>query len=430
MRQRRTISRAYIRQSLTAAVLLVCVSVSAQAQQSQTAVQEPAGVDYRSEPRGLIAEPAMIERAIVFADRHFGNGDLRSGFYTDFFNMVPGAGWISGGPGYRYWSAKDRLFVDGSAAISWRGYKTAQARVELPRLMRSRLTLGSQVRWQDFTQVAFYGEGPESFEGNDSEYRLKSTDLVGFATLKPVEWIDIDARIGRMKPSVLPRSGSFMRDRLGTESVFPDNIVYAVDEQPAFIHSEAAITADTRDFPSHPTRGGLLRAAVAHYSDRDTDLFSFRRYEAEAGGFVPLADSRVVIAVHGWLVTSDTAEGQFVPFYLQPSLGGSHTLRGYADYRFHDRNLLLVNAETRVALMTHVDVAAFVDAGNVAPRVGDLNLGKRSYGAGLRFHSRRQTYARVDVARGDEGWRLLFRLTEPLNLGRLTRRTAAVPFVP
>ena len=425
-----TISGAYIRQSLTAAVLLVCVSVSAQAQQSQTAVQDPAGVDYRSEPRGLIAEPAMIERAIVFADRHFGNGELRSGFYTDFFNMVPGAGWISGGPGYRYWAAKDRLFVDGSAAISWRGYKTAQARVELPRLMRSRLTLGSQLRWQDFTQVAFYGEGPESFEGNDSEYRLKSTDLVGFATLKPVEWIDIDARIGRMKPSVLPRSGSFMRDRLGTESVFPDNIVYAVDEQPAFIHSEAAITADTRDFPSHPTRGGLLRAAVAHYSDRDTDLFSFRRYEAEAGGFVPLADSRVVIAVHGWLVTSDTAEGQFVPFYLQPSLGGSHSLRGYAEYRFHDRNLLLVNAETRVALMTHVDVAAFVDAGNVAPRVGDLNLGKRSYGAGLRFHSRRQTYARVDVARGDEGWRLLFRLTEPLNLGRLTRRTAAVPFVP
>ena len=96
MRQGMTISAAYIRQSLTAAVLLLCVSVSAQAQPSQTAVQDAAGADYRSEPRGLIAEPVPIERAIVFADRHFGNGELRKGFYTDFFNMIPGAGWISG----------------------------------------------------------------------------------------------------------------------------------------------------------------------------------------------------------------------------------------------------------------------------------------------------------------------------------------------
>jgi hypothetical protein len=83
-----------------------------------------------------------------------------------------------------------------------------------------------------------------------------------------------------------------------------------------------------------------------------------------------------------------------------------------------------------VAMMTHVDAAMFVDAGNVAARVGDLDLGKRSYGAGLRLHSRRQTFARLDVARGGEGWRVLFRLTDPLNLARLTRRSAPAPFVP
>jgi outer membrane protein assembly factor BamA len=138
----------------------------------------------------------------------------------------------------------------------------------------------------------------------------------------------------------------------------------------------------------------------------------------------------VVIAAHGWLVVSDTREGQVVPFYLQPSIGGHNSLRGYADYRFHDRNLLLINAEARVAMMTHVDAVAFVDAGNVASRVRDLDLGKRSYGAGLRLHSRRQTYARLDVARGDEGWRFVFRLSDPLSLTRIWRRTAAVPFVP
>ena len=150
----------------------------------------------------------------------------------------------------------------------------------------------------------------------------------------------------------------------------------------------------------------------------------------EAAGFLPLGDSRVVIAAHGWLVTSDTGEGQSVPFYLQPGLGGQNSLRSYDDFRFHDRNLMLVTVEARLAMMTHVDAAVFVDAGNVASRVGDLNIDKRSYGAGLRLHSRRQTYVRLDVARGDEGWRLVLRLTDPLKLARLSRRTAAVPFVP
>lgn len=412
-----------------AVVLLGGLPISAEAQDREIAAQEEALAHYESEPQGLIGEPTAIERAVIFADRR-GNGEITNGFYPHLWNMIPGAGWISGGPGYRRWYSKDRVFLDASAAISWRGYKTAQARFELPRLARSRIALGSQVRWQDFTQVSFFGEGSEAPESNVSEYRLRSKNLVGYATLRPVEWIDIDTHMGWLKPSILPRAGTFKRDRLDTRDVFPGNIVFALSEQPAFVHSEAAITADTRDFPGHPTRGGLARAAAARYSDRGSHLFSFRRYEAEAARFVPLADARVVIALHGWLVTSDTREGQVVPFYLQPSLGGHNSLRGYADYRFHDRHLMLVNAEARIAMMTHVDAAVFIDAGSVAPRIGNLDLEKRSYGAGLGLHSRRQTYARLDVARGDEGWRFVFRLTEPLNLARISRRTAAAPFVP
>lgn len=413
-----------------AIVLLWALPVSAEAQERRIPTQEDLPADYKSESQGLLVEPMVIERAVIFGDRHFGNGAITNGFYTDFWNMVPGAGWISGGPGYRRWYSKDRVFVDASAAISWRGYKTAQARFELPRLVRSRLLLGSQMRWRDFTQVSFFGEGAEAPDSNVSEYRLRSKNLVGYATLRPVEWVDVDLQIGWLKPSILPRAGPFKRDRLDTRDAFPGNIVFAVAEQPTFIHRGIAITADARDFPGRPTRGGLVRAAAADYSDRDSQAFSFRRYEAEAAGFVPFANSRAVLALHGWLVTSDTDEGQFVPFYLQPSLGGQNSLRSYADYRFHDRSMMLVNAEARIAMMTHVDAAVFIDAGNVGPRVRDLDFGKRSYGAGLRLHSRRQTYARLDVARGDEGWRFVFRFTDPLNLARISERTAAAPFVP
>jgi hypothetical protein len=305
--------------------LLAVVVLPAAAQQRRTTQESPPPLpEAASEPQGFLAEPAAVERAALFMDRHFAGGETSNGFYIDFANMIPGSGWISGGPGYRYWSAKDRMFLDTSAAISWRGYKTAQARFELPRLARSRLALGSQVRWADFKQVDHFGEGPDTPEFNRQEYRIESTNLVGYATVRPAKWLGIGAEIGWLKPSI-------------------SNIATAIPAETTFVHSEASVTADTRDFPGHPTRGTLLRAAAANYSDRDSGVLSFRRYEAEGAGFVPLADARVVFALRGWLVASDTGDGQVVPFYLQPSLGGHNTLRGYPDYRFHDRNMLVLN---------------------------------------------------------------------------------------
>ena len=196
------------------------------------------------------------------------------------------------------------------------------------------------------------------------------------------------------------------------------------------MHTEIAVSADRRDYPGHPTSGGLVRGSITGYADRDAGLFSFRRYEAEAQHFVPFDRGRMVLALHGWVAASQTNPGQIVPFYLEPSIGGQNSLRSFTDYRFHDRNLALLNVEARIAVFTHMDGAVFVDAGNVAARFGDLNLDKRSYGVGVRFHTRRETFARVDAARGVEGWRLVFRLSEPLNPSRYSRRTADAPFVP
>ena len=382
-----------------------------------------------SPPQGLLQEPKIIERAVIFTDRRQGNGEFTNGFYPNVWNMIPGAGWISVGPGYRRWYAKDQVFTDASAAVSWLGYKTAQARFELPKIASSRLALGAQVGLNDFTQVNYFGEGPEARQSNRSEYRIRSQNLVGYVTVKPAEWAGIGAQIGWLRPSILPRAGWFEGDRPDTRQVFASNPVFLVGDQPTFLQREVSLTADTRDFPLHPTSGGLYRAAAASYTGSD-DVFSFTRYEAEGAHFVPLGGSRVVIALHGWLVASDPSEGQVVPFYLQPSLGGHNTLRSYPDYRFHDRNMAVINAEGRIAVMAHLDAAVFIDAGNVAASLADLNLDKRSHGVGIRLHTRRQTFARVDVARGGEGWRLLLRITDPLDLSRLSRRLVAAPFVP
>ncbi len=51
-------------------------------------------------------------------------------------------------------------------------------------------------------------------------------------------------------------------------------------------------------------------------------------------------------------------------------------------------------------------------------------------GAGLRMHTNRATLARMDVAHGSEGWRVVFRTSDPLHLSRLSHRIALIPFVP
>jgi Omp85 superfamily domain len=413
-------------------VALVTLTGHTATAQSNRQTPEPGSEPRVQQPAELLAEPPFIARAIDFATRTIGQGTgTNNGLYAEFGHLPTGAGWLSLGPGFRRWLSQDRVVIEGSTAISWRAYKMAQARIELPRLMHSRVVAGSQVRWQDLTQVTYFGDGPDSLESDRSEYRLKSTDLVGYASVRPAQWLSIGGRVGWIPGTTLGSPGGiFQRGNPPAQLIFPHNPAFIVDAQPGFTYAGVSLGLDTRDHPRHPTRGGVYRAAWASYRDRDAGTFSFRQAEAEAAHFLPLAGARVVVAMHGWLAASETVDGQTVPLYFEPALGGHNTLRGYTDYRFHDRNLLVVNVESRVAVWRHLDAAVFADAGNVAPSVSDLNLDRTSYGIGLRIHSARATFGRLDLAHGTEGWRLMFRLSDPLHLARVTRHLAPMPFVP
>lgn len=378
--------------------------------------QEPPAVpSSATEPEGFIPEPPAVTRVVLFADRHLGKGDLSNGIYVERGNMIPGAGWLSVGPGYKQWYGKDSLFVDASAAISINSYRMAQARVELPQLLKSRLAVGAQARWQDYQNVAYYGVGADTVKDARSAYAVESNQFGVYARLRPFRWMDVGAEVGWMNPEAEYINGPLLGGLADKRTLVP---------------TEVSLTIDTRDFPGHPTRGVIVRGAGTHYNDRKDGTHTFNRYDAEAAGFLPIAGGRVVLAAHGLMVKTEADTGRSVPFYLQPALGGANTLRSFGDFRFRDDNLLLATAEVRLALMTHLDLAMFGDAGNVAPRAGDLNLAKRSYGAGLRLHTRRETFAMLDAARGSEGWRFLFRLNDPLQLSRLARKSTFVPFVP
>jgi surface antigen Omp85-like protein len=412
------------------AAILLCTGVLFL--QPVAAQEAPRPID-RNSPPGLLAEPKPLTTALDMAGRFLGDreGEGADGFYPVMKTGVSGAGWITVGPGYRRHVLDKKAVVDGSASYSWRGYRTAQATFESVDLAGGRIVLGSQALYQDLTQLQHFGLGPDSQYENRADYRLRTADIVGYGKYRPTRWLAFVGGVGRLASArISPSSGHFDRNFPDAQLLFAADPGFNVAKQPSFIHSDISATADNRDYPGHPSTGGLYRVAVSRYTDRDLRAFSFDRREFEALHYIPVVHHRWTLALHGWTVISDANAAQQIPVYFLPSLGGTTTLRSYADYRFHDRNLLLVSAESRWALFRHIDAAVFIDAGSVAPRFRDLDLRRRSYGVGLRAHNHVSTSMRLDVAHGEEGWRLLFRLNEPFRLIRLNHHTAPVPFVP
>jgi hypothetical protein len=383
-------------------------------------------------PSGLLPEPRILRKALSFAAQmKSDNGTANEGLYPEMGQMITGAGWISGGPGYRRRLFDDRLLVEASASVSWRFYKVAQARVEAPALARKRLALGGQVLWRDLTQVSYYGTGPDSREDRRSDYRMQLSNVVGYATVRADDALAVTGSAGWIsRPGISSSTGFFDRDLPDTTVLFAHDPAAGIERHPSFFHADVALTRDTRDHPGHPTRGSLYRGRVATFNDRHHDRYTFGRYEAEGVHFIPVARTRLVLALRGLGVFTAARPTRIVPFYLLPSLGGHNTLRGYADYRFHDRHLVVANVESRFPVMTHLDGALFFDAGNVAADIDELNLDRTSWGAGVRLHTGTSTLARLDVGRSHEGWQVQFRLTDPLRLARLSRQAAAMPFVP
>jgi len=381
---------------------------------------------------GLFKEPELFTKGLNYALKKFDTDDQRnkSGWYVELSNMITGSGWISAGPGYRQWVLNDKAFYDASAAVSWHLYNMAQTRFEAPDLTKYHIQLGVQAMYQDQTQINFFGVGPDSPDVQ-SQYRLRSTDTVAYAAISPWTYWTLSGEGGYLfNPKLSSPSGTFKPSVPTTPEAFPDVPGTQLADQPSYAHWQAAFTGDTRDYRGFPTRGGVYRVSVEGYNDQDTGLFTFRQYQAEALQLVRVTGPNWLLAFHGWAVNSDVNSNHQVPFYFLPSLGGATSLRSFQNYRFHDLNSLLVDAESRWAVYRHVDFALFVDAGNVAPRFSDLNIDHTSVGAGLRFHAEHSNFARLDVAHGSEGWQVFFRTGDFFRLGRLTRRVADIPFVP
>jgi Omp85 superfamily domain len=409
---------------ILAALCAVPASAAAQDTGKSSGQQPPVSVADEPVNVNAVVEPGRLMRAFSWAETQIENHlGARDGWYPELGGMIPGAG-VSVGPGYRHHLFGDQAVLDASAAISWNGYRMMRSQLTWPSLMNDRLLIGGQVKYQDFTQINFFGIGNTTLKSDQTDYRLKDVDALGFVTVSPTSWLSVTGRAGALRRLSIEPGTSTIHPSI--DEGFDQIAAPGLTRQPNYVHADVAMDVDTRDEPGYPSSGGRYSLSVAMFHDQDFSSYSFRRAGAEAEQYVPLG--RTVLALRGRVGMSQSGAGQTVPFYMLPTLGGSNSLRGYLDYRFRDQDAMLMVAEYRWPIHRLIDAAVFYDTGSVAPAARALfDHLNPDYGGGIRVHSAKHLLLQLDVARGNEGTRALVTVMTPLGLR--SSRTVA-PYVP
>lgn len=329
------------------------------------------------------------------------------------FSVRPGGQRTGSGPSLilEYWDperAASHFNVFASAAYSLTRYQTYELRLgQVPRdadtWQRSRY-LYVDLRRRDLPREAFFGLGPASRAAQETSYRLRdfSYELVGVSRLAgPLSGA---LRFGGLSPDLSPGEETGVPS---IEQVFDDGRAPGLVRQPRLAHAAAELRVDWRDRPRNAHRGGVIRLAAARYFGAST--FSFNRISLDARHVWSLGSPQRVLALRGYASTARADSGSRVPFYLQDTLGDSHTLRGFADFRFRGPAVLLLSAEYRWEVIPDLELAIFQDAGTVGDRLSELRLEKLrgDFGAGLRLKRSDSVLFRLDVAHSTEETRVL-----------------------
>ena len=214
--------------------------------------------------------------------------------------------------------------------------------------------------------------------------------------------------------------------------------VNGLDAKVTYLHTQGTVAIDTRLSPEYARRGGYY--GVTHPPlRRPGRRLHVRPGELRGDPAHPDPPGRLG-AVAARPRRDDDARWRRRGAVLHAARprAAARTLRGYQNLRFRDRHSLLMQAEWRVLVNSFIDTAIFFDAGKVAARKSDLDFNDlhTDFGIGFRLHGPLATPLRIELAKGSEGFNLVFarerqllrsRIMQHRHLisSRLTRNAAA-----
>lgn len=402
---------------MTCRTMAVALGIAAMTIATDARAQNPADLKVESEQTPArerdtdSAEVGFIDKAKRWAEdkRIADRLAPREGVYARFGGMTTGSG-LALGAGYRKYLFDERVFGDVSAALSTKLYKAVDAKARWAQFWDDRIEIWSDFHYRDYPQEDYFGPGEGSTQSARTSYDLESTDIVGRAVANVLPWLSVGADLGFFNPTLdSGRDDNFP----SIEQLFTDVQAPGLGEpqQPNFLHNTVFAEIDYRDHRRNATRGGFYRVAFGTWEDVTLESYDHHRFDAEASQFFPLAPKHVVAARVG-LSYVNNENGQRVPFYFLPYIGGSDTVRGYHEFRYRDENILFFNFEYRWRVIPYLHIAPFFDAGEVRADwedIGPREL-KTSYGIGLRAGTEDRVFVRLDIGTGGgEGTRFFFK---------------------
>ncbi len=357
--------------------------------------------------QALQAEPrTWLERALIFVEdkRVLQRLNPPEGFYPGAGGVTNGSGFGIG-VGYRRRPARGRVLLDASTAYTYRGYKAAQARIVAQPLGGRPMELSAGTRWYDYTQEDFFGLGRTTSQSDRVSYRLEGLDTYTQFQARKSHWLVVRGRAGVHRLTV--DSGTDPRFP-SVEDSFTDQTAPGLRDALTLGYAQASAGVDTRDQPGNTRGGGLYNLSFGAFRHTRGGNFDFNRVDVTAFHVIPIFDKKRGIALHATASRIDPVGTSRVPFYLMPTVGGADSIRGFREFRFRDAAAVNFNVEYRWEAFSALDLALFVDAGDVGPTWRSLvgaNL-RTAWGGGFRFNTNRRVLLRLDVAGGQEGLRV------------------------
>ena len=345
-------------------------------------------------------EPGRSEQWVKMVEEMFLTGNMK---WHPFFTSAYGGGGFTLGGGYLA-HVRDYDTLDMRGSYTFSNYKRVEAEYIAPRLFARRARLSVLGGWREAPQVNFFGVGNDSDQDAGTNYGFRQPYVGGLIEVRPTRGaLFLGGGVEFSQWDQFPGEG----ETPTVGDVYGD--VAGLDAKVSYLHTQGTVAFDTRLSPEYARRGGYYGVTLHHYGDQD-DAYTFDQVNYEAVQHIPILRDAWVVSLRGRVETTIRDGDDQVPFFMLPGLGSGSNLRGYQNLRFRDRHSLLMQAEWRVLVNSFIDTAIFFDAGKVAATRSDLDFNDlhTDFGIGFRLHGPLATPVRIELAKGSEGFNLVF----------------------
>jgi hypothetical protein len=324
--------------------------------------------------------------------------------------MRPGQGFTAG-LGYRrsdLWA--ERIGYRATARGTLQGAYLLDFNLDFQGLRTERTSVRWYTKYEHSPDIDFYGIGNESPKENHTTFGYD--DLISDVDFAYHAFRHLD--VGFTTGYLHADTGRGHDDFTPIDEAFPPDSLPGFDEDTQFTRIGAFVDFDYRDSKTGPRSGGVLGMRYREYWDIDKKTFAFRQTEYEFQQYFPYFNKGRVLAIRSAVVLTFPKEGNEVPIYLQPVLGGNDDLRGFGGYRFRDNHSVYVGVEHRWHAASNLEMSAFLDAGKVVPLKRDVDVARMNYsgGIGFRVRVRSAIVSRTDFAVSREGFRIVWTFSD------------------